>query len=42
MKKAKAFILVYDITNRSSFDEIRNYWVNQIKNYFEDNPSKKK
>ena len=26
------FILVYDITNYSSFAEIKNYWINEIKN----------
>ena len=25
------FILVYDITNYSSFDEIKKYWMNEIK-----------
>ena len=25
------FILVYDITNCSSFDELKNYWINEIK-----------
>ena len=28
---AKAAILVYDITNQKSFDEIKNYWYGQIK-----------
>jgi small GTP-binding protein len=28
---AKAAILVYDITNRKSFEEIKNYWYNEIK-----------
>ena len=26
------FILVYDITNYSSFAELKNYWINEIKN----------
>ena len=26
------FILVYDITNYSSFVELKNYWINDIKN----------
>ena len=30
-KEAKIVILVYDITNRKSFDEIKNYWYEQIK-----------
>ena len=28
---AKAVVLVYDITNQKSFDEIKNYWYGQIK-----------
>jgi len=30
-KKAKAVILVYDITRIDSFNEVKNYWYNQIK-----------
>ena len=30
-KDAKVAILVYDITRKDSFDEIKNYWYNQIK-----------
>jgi small GTP-binding protein len=30
-KDALAAILVYDITRRNSFQEIKNYWYNQIK-----------
>ena len=30
-KDAKIVILVYDITRRKSFEEIKNYWYNQIK-----------
>ena len=30
-KDANAAILVYDITNQDSFEELQNYWVNQIK-----------
>ena len=30
-KNAKIIILVYDITNKKSFDEIQNYWYEQIK-----------
>ena len=29
-KDANVAILVYDITNRKSFDEIQNYWINEI------------
>ena len=29
--EAKAAILVYDITNKKSFQEIKNYWCNEIK-----------
>ena len=30
-KDARIVILVYDMTRRKSFDEIKNYWYNQIK-----------
>ena len=30
-KDANAAILVYDITNKKSFNEIKDYWYNQIK-----------
>ena len=30
-KNAKAVVLVYDITDKKSFDEIKNYWYEQIK-----------
>lgn len=30
-KDANAAILIYDITNQDSFEEIKKYWVNQIK-----------
>ena len=30
-KNASICILVYDITRRSSFDELKKYWVNEIK-----------
>ena len=32
-KDSSVAILVYDITNKRSFDEIKNYWYNQIKEY---------
>lgn len=31
-KNAAACILVYDITNRKSFEEIKAYWMNEVKN----------
>jgi Ras-related protein Rab-1A len=31
MKKAEIVLLVYDITNRNSFDEVVNYWFNEVK-----------
>jgi small GTP-binding protein len=37
---AKVFILVYDITSKSTFDEIKNYWVNEIKEYSSKNKGK--
>ncbi len=30
-KSSNAAILVYDITNRKSFEEIKNYWYKQLK-----------
>ena len=33
---AKAVILVYDITNKKTFDEIKNYWFLQIRQYCSD------
>ena len=30
-KDASIAILVYDITNEESFDEIQNYWIEQIR-----------
>ena len=32
-KDASIAILVYDITRKESFDELKNYWYNQIKDY---------
>ena len=29
-KDAKAIVLVYDITNRSSFEQLQNYWFKEI------------
>ena len=39
-KQAKIVILVYDIANRKSFDEIKNYWYEQIKENSSENISK--
>ena len=41
-KDAGVAILVYDITRKESFEEIRNYWYNQIKDYAPKNISKSK
>ena len=30
-KNASVLILVYDITRKSSFDELKNYWIKEIK-----------
>jgi len=30
-KKANVCILVYDITIRSTFEELKNYWIKQVK-----------
>ena len=32
-KDAKVALLVYDITRKSSFEEIKNYWVDQLKEH---------
>ena len=32
-KDAKVAVLVYDITRKSSFEEIKNYWVDQLKEH---------
>ena len=39
-KDAGVAILVYDITRKDSFDEIKNYWYNQIKDFARKNISK--
>jgi small GTP-binding protein len=41
-KDAGVAVLVYDITRRESFEEIKKYWHNQIKEYAPKNISKKK
>ena len=40
-KDAGVAILVYDITRKESFDEIKNYWHNQIKEFAPKNIGKK-
>ena len=40
-KDANVCILVYDIANKESFDEIRNYWIHQVKEYAPKDASKK-
>ena len=37
---AKVIILVYDITNKKSFEEIIDYWMPQINSCATKNPSK--
>lgn len=32
-KDASVAILVYDITRKDSFDEIKNYWINQLREF---------
>ena len=39
-KDANAAILVYDITSQNSFEEIKNYWYNEIKEHAPDNINK--
>ena len=39
-KNAAVCILVYDITRRKSFEELKNYWVNEIKSNASQNLSK--
>ena len=40
-KDAGVAILVYDITNKKSFEEIQQFWSNQVKEYAPKNISKK-
>jgi len=35
---AKVFILVYDITRKDSFESIKNYWYEEVKNNCKNNP----
>ena len=39
-KNAGVCILVYDITRRKSFEELKNYWINEIKSNSSPNLSK--
>ena len=39
-KNAAACVLVYDITNKKSFDELKNYWISEIKENTSQNVSK--
>ena len=39
-KDANAAVLVYDITNIKSFDEIKNFWYDEIKKYIKENTNK--
>ena len=39
-KDASAAILVYDITNKKSFEEIKNYWVGQLREHAQENINK--
>ena len=41
-KDTPVFILLYDITDKNYFDEIRNYWIKQVKKFSLKDPSKKK
>ena len=38
--KSDVFILVYDITNKRSFDRLKNYWFEYLKRNFRNNTSK--
>ena len=40
-KNAAICILVYDITRKSSFDELKNYWIKEIKENARSDVSKK-
>ena len=37
-KDAAIVIMVYDISNRRTFEEIKNYWINQVKSMCNKNP----
>ena len=38
----KAFIFVYDITKKETFEKLKNYWVNEIEAYDPNDKSKQK
>ena len=38
-KNAKVIVLVYDITRKTSFEELKNYWVSEIKTHAPSNTS---
>ena len=40
-KDASIAIFVYDVTRRESYEEIKNYWLNQLKTFGEGNIRKK-
>jgi small GTP-binding protein len=39
-KDAEIVVLVYDITNRKSFQEVINYWYNETRSHVSDNAGK--
>ena len=39
MIEAEVAVLVYDITRKSSFDDIQNYWISQTKLFSKENLS---
>ena len=41
-KNAAVCVLVYDITRKTSFNELKNYWYKEIKENAQSNVSKKK
>ena len=40
-ESADVFVLVYDISKKSSFDELKNFWIKDIKENAQPNVSKK-
>ena len=40
-RNTDVYILVYDVTNKYTFEEIKNYWIKDIKENNNDNISKK-
>ena len=39
-KNSKIVILCFDITSKSSFQNLKDYWYNQVKKYVKNTPSK--